>query len=92
LSKFSTISLMASKGEFKIENTNNNFSSDFTLSGGTLNTFIEISSDGVGTATGATDVPNSIDTRANAYDMDISNNSFLIECVRNGVLTIEVYK
>jgi hypothetical protein len=42
LSKFSTISLMASKGEFKIHNSNNNFSSDFILSGGTLNTFIEI--------------------------------------------------
>jgi hypothetical protein len=90
--KFSTISLMASKGEFWVKNTTNDFSSDFTITGGSLETKIEISADGIGTLSGATDVPNSIDTRANAYDMDIANNSFRIECIRDGVLTIEVYK
>jgi hypothetical protein len=90
--KFSTISLIASKGEFKIENTNNDYSLDFIVVGGTLETFIEISSDGTGTESGATDLPNTIDTRANSNDMNPLQNSYLITCVREGVLTIEIYK
>ena len=90
--KFNTISLLASKGEFKIENGFNDFSSDFSFSAGTLNTFIEISSDGVGTASGATDLPQGIDTRANSKDLNPLANSYTITCVRAGVLTIEAYR
>lgn len=90
--KFATMALMASKGEFKISNETNDFTSDITFSGGTQNSFIEISEDGVGTATGATSAPQAIDTRANANDMDLANNSFLITCVRSGVLSLELYK
>ena len=89
---FSTLSLFASKGEFKIENSSNDFSSNFTASAGTLNTFIEISEDGTATETGSTSVPQGFDTRANATDMDSTNNSFLITCQREGVLQIECYK
>jgi len=90
--KFSTMALMASKGEFTISNGSNNFVSDITFSGGTKSAFIEISEDGTGTATGATNTPNAIDTRTNANDMDLANNSFLITCVRAGVLSMELYK
>ena len=89
---FTTLSLSASKGEFKIENSFNDFSADFTSSAGVLNTFIEISEDGVGTTTGSVSVPQGFDTRANTTDMDPANNSFLITAVRQGVLQIEVYK
>lgn len=90
--KFSTMALFASKGEFTISNETNNFASDITFSGGTQSSFIEISEDGVGTATGATSTPQAIDTRTNANDMDLANNSFLITCVRDGVLSLELYK
>jgi hypothetical protein len=90
--KFSTISMLATKGEFKIENTANNFSSDITVSAGTLSSFIEIAEDGVGTASGSTSVSQGFDTRANMADMDAANNSFLITCVRVGVLQFELFK
>jgi predicted nucleic acid-binding Zn-ribbon protein len=90
--KFSTMVLFASKGEFTVKNQSNDFSTDITFSGGLLNDFIEISEDGIGTQTGSTGVPQSIDTRANANDMALANNSFLITCVRDGVLAFEVYK
>jgi hypothetical protein len=94
--KFSTISLLAAKGEFKIENTYNNFVSDLIqssgLGGGSFIAGVEISADGVGTESGATDLPSSIDTRANAKDMNPFLNSYTITCVREGVLLIEVYK
>lgn len=92
LNKFSTVSMLASKGEFKIENMANDFSSDITISSGTLSNFIEISEDGIGTATGSTSVTQSFDTRANIADMDIANNSFLITCVRPGTIQLEIYK
>lgn len=90
--KFSTMALFASKGEFTVKNQSNDFSTDITFSGGLVNDFIEISEDGIGTQTGSTGVPQSIDTRANANDMALANNSFLITCVREGVLAFEVYK
>jgi hypothetical protein len=92
VNKFSTIAMLATKGEFQIENTANNFSSDITVSAGTLSSFIEIAEDGVGSASGSTSVSQGFDTRANMADMDVANNSFLITCVREGVLQFEVYK
>jgi hypothetical protein len=92
LNKFSTVSMLASKGEFKIENSANNFATDITTSSGTLNNFIEISEDGVGTATGSSSVPQGFDTRSNAYDIEETTNSFLITCVREGTLQLDLYK
>lgn len=92
LNKFSTVAMSAAKGEFKIENTANNFATDITVSSGTVSNFIEISEDGVGTATGSTSVSQGFDTRANAYDLEETSNSFLITCVRVGTLQIELYK
>lgn len=90
--KFTTIAMLATKGEFKIENSTNDFSGDVTTSAGTISNFIEISEDGVGTATGSTSVAQGFDTRANSADMDLANNSFLVTCVRAGVLSAEFYK
>jgi archaellum component FlaC len=90
--KFSTLSLLATKGEFTISNNNNNFTSDLTLSGGSLALEIEISNDGIGTASGATDVAQGIDTRANSNDLEASNNGYTITCVRDGILSLEIYK
>jgi chromosome segregation ATPase len=91
--KFTTVAMLAAKGEFKIENSTNNFSGDVTVSSGTVSNFIEISEDGTGTTTGATSVAQGFDTRANSADMDLANNSFLITCIRaTGILQVEVYK
>lgn len=90
--QFSTIAMLAVKGEFKIENTANNFASLVTVSSGTVSNFIEISEEGTGTATGATSAPQGFDTRSNAYDLDPLNNSFLITCVIPGILQVELYK
>jgi hypothetical protein len=92
LSKFSTFSLMATKGEFTIANTANNFAGDITFSGGAQSAFVEISEDGIGTTTGSTSVAKSIDTRADMADIDLANNSYLITCVRTGVLAMDLYK
>jgi hypothetical protein len=92
LNKFSTVSMLASKGEFKIENSANNFSTDITTSSGTLSNFIEISEDGTGTATGSSSVPQGFDTRSNAYDIEKTTNSFLITCVREGTIQLDLYK
>jgi predicted nucleic acid-binding Zn-ribbon protein len=92
VSKFSTISMMATKGEFKIQNTANDFIPDLTASAGTLSDFIEISEDGIGTATGSTLTPQGYDTRANSLDMAPDLNSFLVTCVRAGVLKLELYR
>lgn len=89
---FSTVSMFASKGEFKIENTANDFSSYLQLLGGNLNDFIEISNDGIGTLTNSTDVPQSLDTRANSTDLEASNNTYTITCTRDGVLQLDLYK
>ena len=86
------MSLLATKGEFTISNDTNYFSGDLSLSGGSLTSVIEISSDGTGTASGATDVAQGIDTRANEKDLDPANNSYTITCVRAGVLSLEIYK
>jgi hypothetical protein len=83
--------MFASKGEFKIEAIND-FSADVTKTGGTVFAFIELSNDGIGTATGSTDVPQSLDTRANSKDLEAVNNSYKITCVRAGVIQLELYK
>jgi predicted nucleic acid-binding Zn-ribbon protein len=90
-SVFTTVSMFASKGEFKIEAIND-FSADVTKTGGTVFSFIELSNDGIGTATGSTDVPQSLDTRANSKDLEAVNNSYKITCVRAGVIQLELYK
>ena len=91
--KFSTISLLAVKGEFTVENTANDFSSDITLSSGTLLTAIEISEDGYGTASGATSIPQGFDTRSTSNDLDKLGNSYLITSVRAGsVIQLDLYK
>ncbi len=90
-SVFTTVSMFASKGEFKIEAIND-FSADVTKTGGTVFAFIELSNDGIGTATGSTDVPQSLDTRANSKDLEAVNNSYKITCVRAGVIQLELYK
>lgn len=72
LSKFSTISMLATKGEFTVTNTANDFIPDLTASAGTLSDFVEISEDGVGTSTGSTLAPQGYDTRANSLDMALS--------------------
>jgi hypothetical protein len=91
--KFSTVSMHASKGEFKIFNTSNDFTADlFFTSLVAVNNFIEISADGIGTFSGSEDVAISFDTRANGFDLDSENNSFSIQCVRAGVLNLELYK
>ena len=90
-SVFTTVSMFVSKGEFKIEAVND-FSSDITATGGTLSTFIELSSDGIGTETGSTDVAQSLDTRANSKDLEAVNNSYTITCIRAGVMQLELFK
>lgn len=92
LSKFSTISMLATKGEFTVKNTANDFIPDLTASAGALSDFVEISEDGIGTATGSTLTPQGYDTRANSLDMAPSLNSFLVTCVRAGVLKLELYR
>jgi DNA repair ATPase RecN len=87
---FSTLVFHAAKGEFKIENTSNDHSTIFTTTG-TLSKFIEISEDGVGTATGSTNAPMTMDTRSNANDLAITN-TYTVTAVRNGVLKLETYK
>lgn len=87
---FSTLVFHAAKGEFKIENTSNDHSTIFTTTG-TLSKFIEISEDGVGTATGSTNAPMTMDTRSNANDLAITN-TYTITAVRAGVLKLETYK
>jgi hypothetical protein len=87
---FSTLVFHAAKGEFKIENTSNDHSTIFTTTG-TLSKFIEISEDGVGTATGSTNAPMTMDTRSNTNDLAITN-TYTVTAVRNGVLKLETYK
>jgi hypothetical protein len=90
--KFTTISMHAGKGEFVIENTVNNFSGDVVSSGTAPFNYIEFSADGIGTGSGATDLPIGFDTRANAYDLSVIDNAFNISCIRDGVLNLELYK
>ena len=91
--KFTTVSLLAVKGEFTVTNSANDFSGDLTLSSGSLVTSIEISEDGEGTASGSTSVPQGFDTRSNANDLDKAGNSYLITAVRAGsVLQLDLYK
>lgn len=91
--KFTTVSLLAVKGEFTVENQSNDFSADITLSSGSILTAIEISEDGNGTASGSTSVPQGFDTRSNANDLDKAGNSYLITAVRAGsVLQLDLYK
>ena len=91
--KFTTVSLLAVKGEFTVTNSANDFSGDLTLSSGSLVTSIEISEDGVGTASGSTSVPQGFDTRSNANDLDKAGNSYVITAVRAGsVLQLDLYK
>lgn len=90
---FSTVSLLAIKGEFTVANTANDFSADVILSNGTLVNTVEISEDGNGTASGATSVPQGFDTRSNANDLYKAGNSYLITAVRAGsILQLDLYK
>jgi len=92
-SKFATMSILAIKGEFTVSNTANDFSADITLSSGIISTSIEISEDGIGTTSGATSVPQGIDTRSNANDLDKAGNAYIITAVReNSVLQLDLYK
>jgi hypothetical protein len=91
--KFATISVLAVKGEFRIVNTANDFSSDVVLSVGTIQSNIEISEDGIGTASGATNLSQGFETRSNAYDISKSGNSYTITAVRaNSILQLDLYK
>lgn len=88
---YTTVSMFVAKGEFKVTSIND-FSLEITKTGGVISSFIELSSDGIGTATGATDVPQSLDTRANTKDLESDSNGYTIECVREGVIQLELYK
>jgi hypothetical protein len=91
--KFSTVSLLAIKGEFTVSNSANDFSSDVVLSVGTIQSYIEISEDGIGTASGATNLSQGFETRSNAYDISKSGNSYTITAVRaNSILQLDLYK
>jgi hypothetical protein len=91
--KFATVSLLVVKGEFTIANTSNDFSTDVVLSSGTINPLIEISEDGVGTASGATNLPQGLDTRSNANDLNKAGNAYLITAVReNSIIQLDLYK
>jgi hypothetical protein len=91
--KFTTISLLAVKGEFTVQNLSNDFSSDISISNGSFLATIEISEDGNGTASGATSIPQGFDTRSNANDIDKNGNSYLITAVRAGsIVQLDLYK
>lgn len=89
---FSTISMLVSKGEFHVENTSNDFRSDMDKGSGSWVKYIALSADGLGTASGATDLPQSLDTRANSKDLEPLLNSYLVGCIRDGVIQLELYK
>lgn len=89
---FSTISMLVCKGEFHVENTTNDFRSDLAKTDGTWVKYIELSADGVGTVSGAKDLPQSLDTRANSKDLEPSLNSYNVMCIRDGVIQLELYK
>lgn len=89
---FSTISMLVCKGEFQVENTSNDFRSDLTKTDGTWVKYIELSADGVGTVSGAKDLPQSLDTRANSKDLEPLLNSYSVTCIRDGVVQLELYK
>lgn len=92
-SKFATMSILAIRGEFTVANTANDFSADVSLSTGTIVSSIEISEDGNGTASGSTSVPQGLDTRSNANDLDKAGNAYIITAVRaNSVLQLDLYK
>jgi hypothetical protein len=89
---FSTISMLVCKGEFHVENISNDFRSDLTKTDGTLVKYIALSADGLGTASGAKDLPQSLDTRANSKDLQPLLNSYSVTCIRDGVIQLELYK
>ena len=89
---FSTISMLVCKGEFHVENTSNDFRSDLAKTDGSWVKYIELSADGEGTVSGAKDLPQSLDTRANSKDLEPLLNSYSVTCIRDGVIQLELYK
>ena len=84
--------MLVCKGEFHVENTINDFRSDLTKTDGSWVKYIELSADGVGTVSGAKDLPQSLDTRANSKDLEPLLNSYSVTCIRDGVIQLELYK